>query len=118
MPGEKVLGTALEEKEHSLNHAAHEFWSPLVRRLGNKRVILASGSPQRRELIKRTGISNFEYCESGFAEDIDKSTLTPWEYVVKTAYSKALKVYAYHVSRTLLEFFLKRARSTNTRTTA
>ncbi len=56
-----------------------------------KKLILASKSPRRIELIQRLGIP-FEVTSKETDETFDKS-LTPQENVIKTAYQKAKAVY-------------------------
>ncbi|KAJ1883478.1 hypothetical protein H4R99_000792 [Coemansia sp. RSA 1722] len=59
----------------------------------NFRVILASGSPRRKELIDRLNVS-YEVIPSNFAEDLDKSQFaTAGEYVLENAKIKAQEVY-------------------------
>ncbi|KAI9100572.1 Maf-like protein-domain-containing protein [Phlyctochytrium arcticum] len=63
---------------------------PVVRQLNKGRVILASGSPRRKELLLRLGV-DFEVIPSTFAEDLDKSEYpSPRDYVLETAHHKAL----------------------------
>lgn len=63
--------------------------------LQHKRVILASGSPQRKQLLQSIGL-NFEILVSDFAEDLDldsyKDNLA--QYVIDTATQKCRDVYA------------------------
>ncbi|KAJ2779109.1 hypothetical protein H4R18_004208 [Coemansia javaensis] len=68
--------------------------TPLVSALGRRfRVVLASGSPRRKELLDRLGIE-YEVIPSGFAEDLDKSQFaTAGDYVVENAAQKAGEVY-------------------------
>ncbi|BFZ64049.1 hypothetical protein YB2330_005187 [Saitoella coloradoensis] len=65
----------------------------LYRHLRGKRIILASASPRRRALLAQMGLEDVEVVPSGFEENVDKSLLTPWEYVLETARQKALMVY-------------------------
>eukprot|EP01104_Vermistella_antarctica_P011388 TRINITY_DN3172_c0_g1_i1.p1 TRINITY_DN3172_c0_g1~~TRINITY_DN3172_c0_g1_i1.p1 ORF type:complete len:232 (+),score=43.65 TRINITY_DN3172_c0_g1_i1:336-1031(+) len=62
-------------------------------RLRTKRIVLASGSPRRKELLEQLGLS-FDVVPSTFAENLDKSLFqdTPWEYPVETAYRKGCEV--------------------------
>ncbi|KAK9245743.1 Maf-like protein [Lipomyces tetrasporus] len=66
---------------------------PVFQFLRDKRIILASGSPRRKELLNQIGITNFDVVKSGFAEDLNKSELSVYEYVQETASQKALSVY-------------------------
>ncbi|KAF2737190.1 Maf-domain-containing protein [Polyplosphaeria fusca] len=65
---------------------------PALLSLRGKRVILASKSPRRRELLAQIGLVNLEIRPSTFAEDLPK-TLSPFEYVLQTATEKILDVY-------------------------
>ncbi|KAF2139987.1 uncharacterized protein K452DRAFT_274616 [Aplosporella prunicola CBS 121167] len=60
--------------------------------LRGKRVILASASPRRRQLLAQIGLTNVEVVPSTFAEDLSKA-MTPFEYVLDTASQKAMAVY-------------------------
>lgn len=55
-----------------------------------QKIILASGSPRRREIFKKLGI-NFQYVTSNIEEKFDES-LSVCEQVVKLATMKAYKV--------------------------
>jgi septum formation protein len=55
-----------------------------------QKIILASGSPRRREIFKKLGI-NFQYVTSNIEEKFDES-LSVYEQVVKLATMKAYKV--------------------------
>lgn len=67
---------------------------PLKHILQQKRVILASGSPQRKQLLQSIGLK-FEIVDSNFAEDLDldayKDKLS--QYVIDTAEQKCRAVY-------------------------
>ncbi|WBW70594.1 Maf-like protein, nucleoside-triphosphate diphosphatase, ASMTL-like protein [Schizosaccharomyces osmophilus] len=68
--------------------------TPVHQKLKDKRVILASGSPRRKELFRQMGFSNIEVSVSGFPENLSKSAyVTPWEYAADTSSQKALAVY-------------------------
>ncbi|KAJ2830000.1 hypothetical protein IWW50_000540, partial [Coemansia erecta] len=57
------------------------------------RVVLASASPRRRELLDRLGIS-YEVIPSTFAEDLDKAQFaTAGDYVLETAVQKTTEVF-------------------------
>lgn len=58
----------------------------------NKRVILASASPRRKQLLAQIGLTNVEIIPSKFEENLSKS-VTPFEYVLATATEKAMAVY-------------------------
>lgn len=60
--------------------------------LCSKRIILASGSPRRAELLRGLGLK-IEVVPSTFAENLEKSAFSsPGEYVVETALCKAIDV--------------------------
>ncbi|KAM5444953.1 hypothetical protein MferCBS31731_000409 [Microsporum ferrugineum] len=65
---------------------------PVLVTLRKKRVILASASPRRKQIIAYLGLPNIEIIPSNTAEDCPK-TLTPFEYVLETATQKGLAVY-------------------------
>jgi len=58
-----------------------------------KRVILASASPRRRQLLAQIGLTDIEIIPSTVPEDQSHS-LPPFEYVLATATTKAQNVYA------------------------
>ncbi|KAK9370536.1 Maf-like protein [Lipomyces kononenkoae] len=66
---------------------------PVFQFLRGKRIILASGSPRRKDLLNQIGLTKFDVIKSGFAEDLDKSHMSVYEYVQETASQKALAVY-------------------------
>ncbi|KKK20384.1 hypothetical protein ARAM_003108 [Aspergillus rambellii] len=65
---------------------------PVLNDLRNKRVILASASPRRRQIISHLNLPQLEIIASNAAEDLPK-TLAPIEYVLATATKKAQAVY-------------------------
>ncbi|CAO3690727.1 unnamed protein product [Umbelopsis ramanniana] len=66
---------------------------PHLQRLKSKRVVLASASPRRREIISNLGL-DFDVVPSLFPENLDKSTFRePSGYVSETSKGKALEVY-------------------------
>ncbi len=79
-------------------------WGPYVRRFFLKmsscfklnlqgwRLILASKSPRRAEILQRMGL-DFDVRPSSFAEDLPKANLRPIEYVEFTAVAKGLDVF-------------------------
>ncbi|KAL4941369.1 hypothetical protein BDV06DRAFT_212722 [Aspergillus oleicola] len=69
------------------------FPHPLLQTLRTKRVILASQSPRRRQIIAYLGLPHIEIIPSNFAEDLPH-TVQPFEYVLATATQKAQDVYA------------------------
>ncbi|CAF2578642.1 unnamed protein product [Rotaria sp. Silwood2] len=67
---------------------------PLKYILQQKRIILASGSPQRKQLLQSVGL-NFDIIISDFAEDLDISSYKEnlSQYVIDTAEHKCRHVY-------------------------
>jgi septum formation protein len=72
---------------------------PALNAIRGKRIILASASPRRRQLLAQIGLSQVEIVPSSFEEDLSK-TLSPLEYVMQTAMHKALKVYEKEIDNT------------------
>uniref|UniRef100_A0A182R3Z6 Uncharacterized protein n=1 Tax=Anopheles funestus TaxID=62324 RepID=A0A182R3Z6_ANOFN len=66
---------------------------PILHQIGAKRVVLASGSPRRQELIQNLGISNVQLCPSTFEENLDPSLYSFSDYVAMTALGKVREVY-------------------------
>ena len=64
---------------------------PALNVLRGKRVILASASPRRKQLLAQIGLTNIEIIPSKFEENLPKGA--PFEYVLGTAVQKALAVY-------------------------
>ncbi|KAF9477731.1 Maf-like protein [Pholiota conissans] len=76
--------------EHILSHALK---TPPVEKLRGKRIVLASNSPRRQEILRTFGIVP-DIVPSTFAEDLDISEFPePHEYPVATATHKAIEVY-------------------------
>ncbi|XP_013361056.1 PREDICTED: N-acetylserotonin O-methyltransferase-like protein [Chinchilla lanigera] len=68
--------------------------SPVLGQLLHKRVVLASASPRRREILSNAGL-RFEVVPSRFRETLRKSSFcSPYAYAVETAKQKALEVAA------------------------
>ncbi|XP_060089885.1 probable bifunctional dTTP/UTP pyrophosphatase/methyltransferase protein isoform X2 [Heteronotia binoei] len=66
--------------------------NPVMRKLVDKRVVLASASPRRQEILTNAGL-RFEVVPSWFKETLEKSSFAaPYEYAVETAKQKALEV--------------------------
>nr|XP_020668690.1 N-acetylserotonin O-methyltransferase-like protein [Pogona vitticeps] len=66
--------------------------NPVIGKLVNKRVVLASASPRRQEILTNVGL-RFEVVPSWFKETLEKSSFSaPYEYAVETAKQKALEV--------------------------
>nr|XP_020737354.1 N-acetylserotonin O-methyltransferase-like protein [Odocoileus virginianus texanus] len=65
---------------------------PVIRKLQHKRVVLASSSPRRQEILSNAGL-RFEVVPSRFKEKLHKASFaTPQAYAVETAKQKALEV--------------------------
>ena len=59
--------------------------------LNSKRILLASASVNRQEILKKCGITNFVVSASNFAEDLPKESFaTSMDYVTKTCECKML----------------------------
>lgn len=66
---------------------------PIRHILSQQRIILASGSPRRLEILKMIGLK-FEVETSRFEENLDKSAFShPCEYVKENAKQKAIEVW-------------------------
>ena len=66
---------------------------PIIDEIKTMRVILASGSENRRNILKNAGLNfengDFEVSPSGFAEDLPKEDFaTSRDYVIKTSEMK------------------------------
>ncbi|KAI0288951.1 Maf/Ham1 [Russula brevipes] len=71
----------------------HALRVPGINKLAGKRVILASGSPRRKEILQIFGLAP-EIVSSQFAEDLSPSSFEDiHEYPVATATHKAVEVY-------------------------
>jgi len=66
---------------------------PVLAQLKGKRIILASASPRRKQLLAQIGLVNLEVVPSTKPENFSKTDLSPFEYVHKTANQKLLDVY-------------------------
>jgi len=65
---------------------------PALNELRGKRVILASASPRRRQLLAQIGLTDLDIVPCTLPENQDKS-LAPFEYVLLTAETKARNIY-------------------------
>lgn len=66
---------------------------PIRHILSQQRIILASNSPRRQEILKMVGL-NFETIPSTFEENLDKYSFShPCEYVKENAKQKAIEVW-------------------------
>ncbi|XP_071069543.1 probable bifunctional dTTP/UTP pyrophosphatase/methyltransferase protein [Dasypus novemcinctus] len=65
---------------------------PVIGKLLGKRVVLASASPRRQEILSQAGL-RFEVVPSRFKETLDKASFpSPYAYAMETAKQKALEV--------------------------
>ncbi|KAK6172583.1 hypothetical protein SNE40_016210 [Patella caerulea] len=65
---------------------------PILHVLNTQRIVLASGSPRRKQILGNIGLK-FEVIPSTFEENLDKSQFShPSEYVKETARLKTLEV--------------------------
>ncbi|KAL8693500.1 MAG: hypothetical protein Q9218_001689 [Villophora microphyllina] len=65
---------------------------PFLSSIRDRRIILASASPRRRQLLAQIGLANLAVIPSTVPEAFPK-TLSPFEYVLQTATQKAMTVY-------------------------
>lgn len=66
----------------------------IINQLAHGRIVLASKSPRRKQILEeQLGFKNITCIGSDFAEDLDKTQLTPFQYVLDTATQKGLDVY-------------------------
>ncbi|KAL6063399.1 Acetylserotonin O-methyltransferase like [Balamuthia mandrillaris] len=72
------------------------------RYLATKRIVLASASPRRQEILRNLGL-RFEVVPSSFAENLDKSVLSPAQYVTATASAKAEDVFSHFTYKSSLD---------------
>lgn len=70
---------------------------PVLDDLRTSRVILASSSPRRQEILSHLTLPNLEIIPSTAPEDLPK-TLSPYEYVLRTATQKAITVYRQEIN--------------------
>lgn len=71
----------------------------IINQLSNGRVILASQSPRRKEILQQQlGFKDVTVIPSLFKEDLDKTSLTPFQYVLETAAHKAIDIYRSEIS--------------------
>ncbi|EJU04996.1 Maf/Ham1 [Dacryopinax primogenitus] len=71
----------------------HALRTPAFIKLAGKRVVLASNSPRRREILRVVGLEP-EVVPSTFAENLSQRDFeSPYEYPVATATHKAVEVY-------------------------
>ncbi|KAJ3728861.1 inosine triphosphate pyrophosphatase-like protein [Lentinula raphanica] len=76
--------------QHILSHALPV---PAIKKLAGKRMVLASNSPRRRDILKTIGLAP-DIIPSTFEEDLSPSSFADiHEYPVATASHKAVEVY-------------------------
>lgn len=65
---------------------------PIINTLNCKRIVLASGSPRRKQILQNIGLK-FEVLKSTFEENFDKASFnSPVDYVKETAKQKTIEV--------------------------
>lgn len=74
---------------------------PVLNQLRTKRVILASQSPRRKQIISLLGFTNLEIVPSTKPENLSKEDLGPFQYVLQTAIQKCIDVYSKALSNSL-----------------
>ncbi|KAE8443258.1 hypothetical protein EG329_002046 [Mollisiaceae sp. DMI_Dod_QoI] len=74
---------------------------PVLNQLKGKRIILASASPRRKQLLATIGLTNLEILPSTKPENLSKAELDPFEYVLQTAVQKCLDVYTVALENSL-----------------
>lgn len=74
---------------------------PVLNQLKGKRVILASASPRRKQLLSIIGLTSLEILPSTKPENLSKELLGPFEYVLQTATQKCLDVYTVALENSL-----------------
>ncbi|KAF7902356.1 hypothetical protein EAF00_002259 [Botryotinia globosa] len=74
---------------------------PLLQELKGKRIILASASPRRKQILATIGLTNLEIIPSPLPENLSKEHLGPFDYVLQTAIQKALSVYTHCLDNSL-----------------
>ncbi|KAG4028558.1 hypothetical protein MFRU_020g00020 [Monilinia fructicola] len=74
---------------------------PLLQHLKGKRVILASASPRRKQILASIGLTNLEIIPSPLPENLSKEHLGPFDYVLQTAIQKCLSVYTHCLEHSL-----------------
>lgn len=74
---------------------------PVLNSLRSRRVILASQSPRRKQIMSFLGLANLQIIPSNAAEDLPKS-LGAFEYVLATATKKAQAVYEQEINNETL----------------
>ncbi|OAL47328.1 Maf-domain-containing protein [Pyrenochaeta sp. DS3sAY3a] len=72
---------------------------PALNELRKQRVVLASKSPRRRQLLAQLGLHKIDIVPSTFAEDLPHA-LGALNYVLETASAKAMQVYTVEVDNT------------------
>ncbi|XP_077984920.1 putative bifunctional dTTP/UTP pyrophosphatase/methyltransferase protein [Glandiceps talaboti] len=69
-----------------------DMLQPILHKLESQRIVLASGSPRRRDILRNIGLK-FEVIKSRFEENLDKSSFaSPVDYVNETARHKTMDV--------------------------
>ncbi|CAD6445415.1 a8493e03-8be3-408b-a30c-3a3de72809a4 [Sclerotinia trifoliorum] len=74
---------------------------PVLQHLKGKRIILASASPRRKQILASIGLTNLEIIPSPLPENLSKEHLGPFDYVLQTAIQKCLSVYTHCLDNSL-----------------
>ncbi|KAH8597411.1 acetylserotonin methytransferase-like protein-like protein [Bisporella sp. PMI_857] len=76
---------------------------PVLNQLKGKRVILASASPRRRQILSQASLifPKMEITPSTKPENLSKAELGPFEYVLQTAIMKCLDIYETAIQNSL-----------------
>ncbi|POS84887.1 hypothetical protein EPUL_003823 [Erysiphe pulchra] len=93
-----AISCARNTTSKSINRGPFPLDLPILTLLRNKRVILASQSPRRKQIFSLLGFKNVEVIPSTKPENLSKENLGPFEYVLQTAIQKCLDVYTIVIS--------------------
>ncbi|TVY43909.1 Maf-like protein, partial [Lachnellula occidentalis] len=73
---------------------------PVLNQLRGKRIILASKSPARKQILSKI-FTNMEIMPSTLPEDLSKEELGPFEYVLQTCVKKCMSVYEHTLANSM-----------------
>ncbi|TVY45966.1 Maf-like protein, partial [Lachnellula subtilissima] len=73
---------------------------PVLNQLRGKRIILASQSPSRKQILSKI-FTNMEIIPSTLPEDLSKEDLGPFEYVLQTCVQKCISVYEHTLANSM-----------------
>ncbi|TVY94142.1 Maf-like protein, partial [Lachnellula willkommii] len=74
---------------------------PVLNQLRGKRIILASQSPARRQILSKI-FTNMEILPSTIPENLSKEELGPFEYVLQTCVRKCISVYEHTLANSMV----------------